>query len=270
MATPNNTVTSDSLVSIICCTENRPEFMPWLAHTFNALRVPDGYEKELVVIDSSEDKDASLGVLLDHLYDPGCSNLEWYHYPHPKCTIAAKSNIGMELAAGDLIGWLDDDDGKAPCWLEWAISTLGDKDILATRIRFPFVNLAMDLSGSCVRYVPTWMWSLGLYRTSAVEEIRFVEWDKHGRPNWRGQDTQWQGFVWQHTPIERQARETCEGLGFALSHDKNIANHKGKCAPYRWKYPLKRPAMWTEPEWAVTVAEIRKLKETIYPGQPGF
>jgi len=245
-------------ISIICGTEGRPEFMPWLAHTYNSLKTPPGYTKELVVVDSTP-TDSSFDALTPLI---PFRELVWVKHAPAGCTIAEKSNVGMDTATGEIIGWLDDDDGKAPCWLQWATSHLGDKDVLATHLKFPFFNLAMDPIKIC--YVPTFMWSLGLYRKAAVEKIRFMEKLSNGRPNVTGQDTQWQGWVWQNVPQDRQVFQKQQGLGFALSHEKNIANHRAKRKPFKWKYEIGNPGMWTEEEWGETMAQIFMLKESIY------
>lgn len=90
-------------ICCICVTQDRPEFIPWLQWNFERQTHPD---KELLVIDSSKDR-----------RDYAIENSRW-HYVDPGTNISAKRNIGLELAAGDAIAWMDDDDWQHPERLE--------------------------------------------------------------------------------------------------------------------------------------------------------
>ncbi|MHC4643901.1 MAG: glycosyltransferase family 2 protein [Planctomycetota bacterium] len=247
-------------VSIVCCTEDRPEFMPWMAHIFNSFKFPDGWMKELIVVDSTIDSERIYASLEQNV---PASRMLFHWHNKPGCTIAEKSNIAMDMADCDLIGWLDDDDGRAPAWLAWAIEKLGDQDLLAVKTKVPFINIVMDPMKTRP-LVPTKWWSAGLYRRSAVAQIEFLEKLPHGAPNVIGQDVQWQGWCWQRIPNKRQVHVHQEGVGFALSHRRNIANPAGKCAPVRWKYDVQKPEMWSKREWSKTLEEIQALRRRLH------
>jgi len=236
-------------VSIICCTEDRHEFIPWLAFVYESLRLPEGYEKELVVVDSTLNSE-EVYALLERLI-PG-NQLRYTYLPHGT-PLGEKRNMGMDMSDGELIAWLDDDDAKAPGWLEWAIETLGELDILAVKTKVMFLNIVMEPMKA--RWVPTKWYSAGLYSRRVAEEVRF----KDATPI--GEDTAWQGYAWARLPAKRQVHILQEGTGLALTHYRNIANRFAK--PARWKHAPGKPEMWTPDEWDLCLEEIQKLRKRL-------
>lgn len=234
-------------ISIICPTYDRLEFMPWLTHVFNGLRCPPGVEKELVVVDSSEDPDPVVHALWR---DIPKEQFLYRHVEKPRCKIGVKRNIGLEMANGTHIAWNDDDDGKAPGWIEWALRELGDKEVLRVKTRIPFINIAM--TPIRVRWMSTIWYSAGLYTAEAARRVRFNE----NAPT--GEDIQWMGMVMATVKPDKLAFIKTEGAGLTITHRKNIANTGLRTIKYN--HDLARPAMWTPEEWETTVAQIKDLK----------
>jgi len=244
-------------ITVICVTENRTEFMPWLAFVYNSQTYKN---KQLLVIDSSPIETAveNQKILGDLL--PG-SELIYHRYGHPRCLIAEKRNRGLDMASeplnSPLITWLDDDDWKAPAAIERGIEALGERSVVSVRLKFPFINLH---NMKC-RYVPTYMWSLGIYRTGAIKDVRFQDKGSKGHPMLVGEDTTWQGHVWQKVPQTDQVRlhEGTGWFGCALTHTRNIAN--GVWKPLFWKYPVPDPPdSVSAGQWTRVLEEIGKLK----------
>lgn len=238
-------------VSIICCTEDRVDFYPWLAFTYNSLRLPKGYEKELVVIDSTLNAEESYGRLEELI--PG-SQLR-YSLLKPGTPLGEKRNAGLDLSTGDLFGWLDDDDSKAPGWLHWAIETLGNYHVLTVKAKVMFLNIAMEPMRA--RWVPTKWYSGGLYTRKVAEVVRFAD----SVPV--GEDVAWQGRVWASFEKKRQLHVQEEGIGFALTHTRNIANRFAKPGRWKTKGPIPRPGTYSPREWNKTLAKIQELRRVL-------
>ncbi|MCB0201420.1 MAG: glycosyltransferase family 2 protein, partial [Anaerolineae bacterium] len=88
------------LISCLCVTENRPAFMPWLLWCFDRQRWP---RRELVIVDSSAEP-FTAGERDDVRVLSAPSGMG----------VAAKRNLALEAAQGDIITWFDDDDWQHP------------------------------------------------------------------------------------------------------------------------------------------------------------
>jgi hypothetical protein len=234
-------------ISIICPTENRLEFMPWLAFVFNGLRCPPGVEKELVVIDSSDDP-AAIGNALIELVP--ANQLAFNAIHKPGCTIGVKRNLGLQCSSGTHVAWNDDDDGKPPCWIEWATKLLGDNEMLKVKTLLPFVNIAMGPVR--VKWMGTLWYSAGLYTREAALRVEFNEKVR------TGEDSQWHGRMMATVPGKKTVFLKQEGVGLTITHRKNIFNSGLKQIKYN--HELSRPELWTPAEWEETVAEIKALQ----------
>lgn len=239
-------------ISLICPTEDRPAFMPLLGNTFRSLDVPDGHELELVVVDSSDEKTQKRVYAELERYVPG-SRLRYQWYPEYGCTIAEKRNLGMDLATGDYIAWIDDDDIRAPCWLRWALEELGDLDLIRVKTQVQFISIVPTPMIS--KYMWTQWYSLGLYGVDVAREVRFDE------SMAIGEDVHWHGRIMAAVPADRQRMVLGEGLGATLSHTANIANRFDKPAP--WKYPVANPGRWTDEDWDKTLVWIEDLRRRL-------
>jgi len=94
------TLSEPPLVSALCVTEDRPEFIPWLL--WNHAK-QDHPRRELIIVDSS--REALTGSESEDVRVISCA---------PGTTVARKRNLALRAARGDLITWFDDDDWQHP------------------------------------------------------------------------------------------------------------------------------------------------------------
>ena len=117
----------------ICVTEDRPAFMPWLQWNFEKQTHQD---KQLLVIDSSQKWGG--GLTCDH---------EYHGAPHG-VNVSVKRNMGLDLADGDAIAWMDDDDWQHPQRLKQMAEVMAGqkvKTIVGTTLGW-FYNLSTGKS----------------------------------------------------------------------------------------------------------------------------
>ena len=111
------------LVSCIMATKNRRSFIPQALRCFSRQSYPNA---ELIVVDDGEDSVADL-----------CCGIPRVRYVRITCPIftGTKLNIGIEVARGDILQKLDDDDYYSPDFLNVAVSRLlsgpGDRLLVA-------------------------------------------------------------------------------------------------------------------------------------------
>lgn len=114
------------LVSCLCVTEGRPEFMPWLLWNFERQTYA---RRELVIIDSS---------------------VECFRCAHRDVRIVgaavgtnipSKRNRALEEATGTIIAWFDDDDWQHPERLERLVAAIGEGHAIAGVTQSWFVDL---------------------------------------------------------------------------------------------------------------------------------
>lgn len=89
------------LVSCLCVTHERPEWMPWLLHQFHKQEGLRDVDTELVVIDSSK---VPLAADSPSVRVISCDS----------AAIATKRNVALSAANGSYIAWFDDDDWSSP------------------------------------------------------------------------------------------------------------------------------------------------------------
>ena len=92
-------------VSCLCVTENRPAFMPWLLWGYDR---QSWARRELVVVDSS-------AVPLEAA---GRDDVRVIAAP-PGTGVAAKRNLAVQEARGEILTWFDDDDWQHPDKVAW-------------------------------------------------------------------------------------------------------------------------------------------------------
>jgi hypothetical protein len=125
---------SGPLVSCLCVTEGRPEFMPWLLWGFDRQTYA---RRELVIVDSSTEPFVSprpdVRVIVA---DPGTN-------------VPTKRNLALGAARGAVIAWFDDDDWQHPARLEQLVEALSAGALVAGNSRSWFVDL---FTGRCQPY----------------------------------------------------------------------------------------------------------------------
>ena len=96
-------------VSIIIPTYNRRKFETLLEYNINS---QDYYNiKEVIILDDSDkDKPLCIRTLIPIRY-----------YTVPRCSIGMKRNMGVKLAHGDYIAFMDDDDFYSPKYISHSI-----------------------------------------------------------------------------------------------------------------------------------------------------
>ena len=96
-------------VSIIVPTFNRRRFETLLEHNINSQTYYN--IKEIIILDDS-DKDRPLCIR---------TLIPIRYYTIPRCTIGMKRNMGVKLAHGDYIAFMDDDDFYDPDYISHSI-----------------------------------------------------------------------------------------------------------------------------------------------------
>lgn len=99
------------LVSCLCVTENRHEFIPWLLWCYDRQDFP---HRELVIVDSSDPP-----LSLPERPDIRVLRAE------SGAALGYKRNLALQAARGDLLAWFDDDDWQHPARLSALIEKLG-------------------------------------------------------------------------------------------------------------------------------------------------
>jgi glycosyltransferase involved in cell wall biosynthesis len=107
------------LVSVICPTKDRREFIPQLLRVFRSQTWPAD-ALELVVLDDGRDK---VGDLLSD--DPRIR----YQQLSPRAPVGTKRNLLCELARGTYIVHMDDDDWHPPDRVARAVRLLDEHDV---------------------------------------------------------------------------------------------------------------------------------------------
>ncbi|HET8654376.1 MAG TPA: glycosyltransferase [Longimicrobiaceae bacterium] len=100
-------------LSVAVCTWNRAELLfQTLERMASSLRVPDGVEWELLIVDNNctDDTDAVIAAFVDRL--------PLRRLFQPRQGLANARNLAVREARGDYIVWTDDDVLVDPSWLE--------------------------------------------------------------------------------------------------------------------------------------------------------
>lgn len=189
---------STPLISCLCVTENRPEFIPWLLWNFRRQKYAD---KELVIVDSSE-----------RPYKPSrSSNIRVVHAPG--LNIPAKRNLALQEAGGELIAWFDDDDWYHPERLKVLTELINDETPVAGPKIAWFVNLFTLKAKIFVQRRGVLASGL-LARKHIAASVPFPEQVE------RGSDLDWLDEVQKRYRVA----ETWGVPSFFLCHDRNAGN----------------------------------------------
>jgi GT2 family glycosyltransferase len=103
-------------VSVIVVVGREPTY---LAFALSTLIGQDFSSWEAIIVDCCllEEESVRVRTCVEQIADP---RIRIVHYTHDDGTslyISRKWNFGIAAACGDLIAWMDDDDGKGPGWL---------------------------------------------------------------------------------------------------------------------------------------------------------
>jgi glycosyltransferase involved in cell wall biosynthesis len=199
----------EPLVSCLCVTQNRPEFIPWLLWNFDR---QEWKRRELVIVDSSNEP----------LEIEGRAEVRVIHAP--RGTSAGKArNIALRAAAGEMLAWFDDDDWQHPerlsrlvpllrtCAESWGASHVG-----------PSHGWFLDVDErgcQAYRWPEHAIFNGSLFLTSQVRNHRFPEWFGPG------EDTRWIMDV-IHAGAGAALVDPDPVLFFWICHDRNGANRR--------------------------------------------
>lgn len=122
---PVGDVHRSSLVSCLAVVESRPGFVPWLLWNFEK---QDHEHRELVVVDSSPEPLATRDPRVRVLAVP------------PRTSVAAKRNLALREARGDVVAWFDDDDWQHPRRLSILVRQLAAGAMIAGTCESWFVE----------------------------------------------------------------------------------------------------------------------------------
>ena len=201
------------MISCLCVTHERPEFMPWVEHQFLKQTGEDfrGYRKngdsefgsELIIIDSSVTPWISENPRVRVVHAPGASG------------IAEKRSRVLEYASGEFISWFDDDDWQDPFQLGRVLLLVNDNefDAVGSRTALMYSTLTGKCSYYESRYEPI-IFNSAVYRKNAVPTT-FNE----GLAT--GEDTDWQLRFFETKPNFITLGEPMHAW---LCHTKNVTN----------------------------------------------
>jgi glycosyltransferase involved in cell wall biosynthesis len=231
---------NDPLVSCLCVTENRPAFIPWLLWNYERQVYK---RRELVIVDSSERPFAS-----------DQPNVRIVTAP-PGTGVAAKRNLALRAARGELITWFDDDDWQHPEKLTSLVAALTDQTaVYAGTTQAWFVDLRRQ---QCVPYQTPQqelIFNSAAFRREAVAAVAFPETVR------RASDTRWLQQV-----ARRYAGKSVDlkrnDLFFWLCHEENLSNPAQR---RRFSRPLSALRQLVGPEaWADTDEALADLRERL-------
>lgn len=197
------------MISCLCVTHERPEFMPWLEHQFlKQFCYPWGVPRpspraELLIVDSSAVPWVSaIGRVLHARDAPG---------------ISAKREIALRGSVGDFITWFDDDDWQHPYKITTACDILelqgGVGEAVGSRTALMYSTLTGKCSYYESRYEPI-IFNSATYLKSAVPPT-------FNEALVTGEDTDWQLRFYASHPNFVTLGEPQHAW---LCHTKNITN----------------------------------------------
>jgi hypothetical protein len=184
------------MISCLCVTHERHEFLPWVEHQFLKQRASSD---ELIIVDSSERPWVSAVASVVHV--PGVQG------------IAEKRTIALEYGRQPLISWFDDDDWQHPEKLHKAPYFLERAAAVGCRHASMYSTLTGKVTHYESRFEPI-IFNSAVYRRSAVPPTF-----DHRKVT--AEDTEWQERFFQSRPTFITLGEPMHAW---LCHTKNITN----------------------------------------------
>lgn len=190
------------LISCLCVTHERPEWMPWLLHQFEKQQGLGGVDTELIIIDSSKNpldfESPNIRVL-----SSDCAG------------IAGKRNQALSAMNGQAFAWFDDDDWSAPHRLRRLVDATQEHLVQAAGSRT--AKRYSVASGKCASYVSTYE---PFIFNGALYDKR-VALEKFNRSLVTGEDTDWH-MCWLRT---RPSYTVIGGADLTawMCHGKNVS-----------------------------------------------
>lgn len=213
-------------IDILCPTENRPEFMPWLAAQFNRLEWPHGW-KRLVVVDSSLGEEGSdvLCALYDaHIKATACREVSQLIDATLLCgeSLGSKRNRCLDLVEAPLFTWMDDDDWYHPERLVKLYGLLDEgHDCQLVQGVAGYLDIPSAMFTMSPRKVACW--TLGIHRKEIAKTVRFQD-------VLSGEDNLWRQAL-AHSPRCQHVIQVGKPLMVIGRHTKNHMPGLGKVGP---------------------------------------
>jgi glycosyltransferase involved in cell wall biosynthesis len=160
-----------ALVSCLCVTEHREEFMPWLLWCFDR---QTWARKELVIVDSSPT-----------IWRPPQRQDVSVLRARSGTSVAAKRNQALAAARGDAVAWTDDDDWQHPQRLATLLERLTDRSPIVGPSASHLVELFSDRVWFYPGFANTPLFNGVLMKTELARSVPF---DVHLS---RASDTAW-------------------------------------------------------------------------------
>lgn len=197
------------LISCLCVTHERPEWMPWLLHQFEKQIGLGYFDAELVIVDSSKTP-----------CDYSSPSIRVISSSSPQ--IAPKRTTALAAAQGELIAWLDDDDWSNPSRLTRLLDAIDEGTLRRAAAGGRHAYKVDQRTLRCSLYESTYepmIFNGALYGRAAVPK------DFHGET---GEDTDWQMRFLQSRPS--YAVVGGEPLTAWICHGRNISNSNQNCS----------------------------------------
>jgi glucosyl-dolichyl phosphate glucuronosyltransferase len=99
-------------ISVIICTRNRADSLRRTLEAFGRIRIPDGWEVELVVVDNGSTDNTQAVVKSTHF-----NGVKLRYFFEPKPGQSNARNTGLSVGQGEIIIFTDDDVVPAADWL---------------------------------------------------------------------------------------------------------------------------------------------------------
>lgn len=109
-------------LSICVCTYNRAHILPYCLSSLMKLKVPSGFEVEILVIDNNSHDNTK--EVVDRAVQQSPIPIRYYH--EARQGLSAARNRAAKEASGDYLGFLDDECVVPANWLEIAIDDINE------------------------------------------------------------------------------------------------------------------------------------------------
>ena len=252
-------------VSCLMITEGRPEFAEWALWNY----IKQTYiSKDLVIVHGPNDHE--LLTLVKRKIPK--QQVTLYEAP-AGARVPVKRNIALRLAKGEILTWFDDDDWSSHERLDLTVRAYRDAQTSRPDIRLMEVmdKISYYHLPSRVAYKRLFgSWQYAIYDTATAKTVEFEEWRK------RGSDSHWYAALATKIAGEEAGRRASvrnpnihgithvglQGLGFAVSHGKNVCNQLDRIRRMRHvKGGLEQQEFITnDAEWETTLAYLKELE----------
>ena len=255
-------------VSCLMITEGRPEFAEWALWNYWKQTYID---KDLVIVHGPDDHEL---LTLARRKIP--KHQLTLHEATAGARVPVKRNIALRLAKGQIVTWFDDDDWSSHERLDrtvWAYRKAQDHrpDIRLMEVLDKIAYLHLPSRVAYKRLFGSWQYAI--YDRQTAQSVQFEEWRK------RGSDSHWYTALASKIAGEECGRRAsvknpdihgiahyeCQGMGFAISHGKNVCNQLDRICRMRHEAGELSQADYitNDQEWAETLRLLEEIEGRI-------